>query len=68
MNKVYKEMLKILLDMEADMYVNDSFEPETYKIIKQEKERLHGLMFTMEGRESLESALDALGKDENNEK
>ena len=68
MNKVYKEMLKILLDMEADMYVNDSFEPETYATIKQEKERLHGLMFTMEGRESLESALDALGKDENNEK
>ena len=62
MNKVYKEMLKILLDMEADMYVNDSFEPETYKIIKQEKERLHGLMFKVE---SLDSALDALGEDEN---
>ena len=61
MNKVYKEMLKILLDMEADMYVNDSFDPEAYVTIKQEKERLHGLMFK---KESLDSALDALGKDE----
>ena len=61
MNKVYKELLKILLDMEADMYVNESCEPETYATIKKEKERLHGLMFN---KESLDTALDALGKDE----
>jgi len=60
MNKVYKEMLKILLDMEADMYVNDSFEQETYATIKQEKERLHGLMFKVE---SFDAAIEALGKD-----